>query len=706
MVARKNLNNDLKAALLVLICLAINVLCSKIASWMGIPFYLDCIGTIAAAIVGGFLPGVLVAFFTNVINSIEIANLSSSYSIFNSNIYYGVVNVLIAICAAGFAQRGTLRKLSWKFIIPILYFTVIGGGIGSLISWGLYGNTLGEEVASSLANRIYDNVVSNAFFAQLYAGMIVDFPDKIISTIVAFLIYIGYPKEIRPRRNELDVSVVGRKGLSLSGKISLSVTLIFTAAAAVVSFVSFSQFKEVMIEQETIYAQDVASFAATLVDANHVNDYLFYKDSFEGYYMTKKYLGHVYNSSDKIQYLYVYQMQPDGCHVVFDIDTPDVPGSETGEVLPFEEGFDGKIDDLLAGNPIDPIITDDSFGWLLSAYVPIYDDNGKCQAYVCVDVSMPNIAEVELEFTFKITSLLLGFFLTVLTICVYLAKRFIVNPVNKLAKITYDFAYTNNEAREETLASIKELEIKTGDEIESLYQALAKTTRDTVDYISESQRKNEAIATFQSGMINVMADLVESRDKSTGTHIKNTAAYVEIICDQLIEEGLYPDVVNEAYKNNVVASAPMHDIGKIKVSDTILNKPGKFTDEEYEIMKTHAEEGAKIIASVKRSVEHKELNENYLGEAENMAHYHHEKWNGQGYPCGLKGEEIPLSARIMAVADVFDALVSKRVYKPGMPFEQAIGIIKKDSGSHFDPVVAEAFLHAEDKVRKVTEAIH
>jgi len=150
----------------------------------------------------------------------------------------------------------------------------------------------------------------------------------------------------------------------------------------------------------------------------------------------------------------------------------------------------------------------------------------------------------------------------------------------------------------------------------------------------------------------------------------------------------------------------MHDIGKIKVSDTILNKPGKFEPWEYEIMKTHAEEGAKIIHTVKKTVENEELKENYLGEAENMAHYHHEKWNGQGYPCGLKGEEIPLSARIMAVADVFDALVAVRVYKPAMPFEKAVSIIKEGSGEHFDPDVVEAFINAEEKIRAVTDKLH
>ena len=696
MAALKKQHNDLHAFLMILICLGINIVCGWLVSLSGLPFYFDCIGTIVAAMIGGFLPAVIVGFFTNLISSISD----------NTNMYYGVVNVLIAICAAAFAQKGTLRKLSWKFIIPVLYFTVIGGGLGSLISWGLFGNTLGEEVASSLANRIYNNVVEDAFFAQLYAGLIVDLPDKLFSTLVAFLIYKGYPNHLRPRRNELDVEMLARKGLSLSGKISLSVTGIFLVAAAVVTFVSFRQFRNVMIEQESIYAQDVASFAATLVDGNHIDEYIERQNAAEGFYRTDRYLTLIYNSSDKIQYLYVYQIKPDGCHVVFDVDTPELPGSETGELLPFDESFMPYLDDLLAGKPIEPIISDDAFGWLLSAYVPVYNDAGKCTAYVCVDVSMPNIAEVEREFTFKITTLLLGFFLTVLTVCVYLAKRFIVNPVNKLAKLTGDFAYTNDAAREETLASIRELEIRTGDEIEHLYNALAKTTRDTVDYISESQKKNEAIATFQSGMINVMADLVESRDKSTGTHIKNTAAYVEIICEQMIKDGIYADIVDEDFKNNVVASAPMHDIGKIKISDTILNKPGKFDPEEYEIMKTHAEEGALIIRSVKKTVESQALKENYLGEAENMAHYHHEKWNGEGYPCGLKGEEIPLSARIMAVADVFDALVSKRVYKPGMPFDKAMGIIKESSGEHFDPKVVEAFIHAEDKVRAVTAEIH
>lgn len=689
-------HEDLKAFGLVVFGIVLNLVCSKIVSLLNLPFYFDCIGTIAAAITGGFMPGVLVGFFTNILSGI------TDYT----NLYYGVLNVLIALVSAFFSQKQYFKKITWKLIIPISIFVLIGGGIGSVITWGLYGNTMGDELASSLAGKIYTNVIQDAFWAQMYAGLIMDLPDKIISTFIAFFIYKAYPKKFKPQRDIIHLESLARKGVSLSGKIIICVTLIFGVAAAVVTYVSFRQFRDTLVNSEAEYATDTAKFAASMLDGDKVDEYLERKDSAEGYFRIKRYYGLILNSSDRIQYLYVYQIQEDGCHVVFDIDTPDVPGSETGEVIPFDESFTPYIDDLLAGREIDPIITDDTYGWLLSSYVPVYDSNNRCKCYVCVDVAMPNITEVERTFTFRITTLLMGFFITILTLSVYLAKRFIVTPVNSLAKLAGDFAYTNDEARKETLDSIKELEIRTGDEIEHLYNAMAKTTRDTVDYINQSQRKNEAISTFQSGMINVMADLVESRDQSTGEHIKNTSSYVEIICDELIKEGKFADILNEEFKNNIVSSAPMHDIGKIKVSDTILNKPGKFEPWEYEIMKTHAEEGAKIIHTVKKTVENEELKENYLGEAENMAHYHHEKWNGQGYPCGLKGEEIPLSARIMAVADVFDALVAVRVYKPAMPFEKAVSIIKEGSGEHFDPDVVEAFINAEEKIRAVTDKLH
>ena len=170
----------------------------------------------------------------------------------------------------------------------------------------------------------------------------------------------------------------------------------------------------------------------------------------------------------------------------------------------------------------------------------------------------------------------------------------------------------------------------------------------------------------------------------------------------LRREHVYEDQLTDAFIQDVINSAPLHDVGKIQVPDAILNKPGKLTDEEFAIMKTHTTAGSEIITSAIDMVS--EENSGYLQEARNLAHYHHEKWNGTGYPDGLSGTDIPLSARIMAVADVFDALVSKRSYKDGFPFEKAMAIIKEGRGTHFDPAIVDAFEHASGEVRQIMES--
>ena len=204
---------------------------------------------------------------------------------------------------------------------------------------------------------------------------------------------------------------------------------------------------------------------------------------------------------------------------------------------------------------------------------------------------------------------------------------------------------------------------------------------------------HERVSNMQSGMISFMAEVVENRDDNTGGHIRRTAKYVEGIANRLKGQGIYSDVLTDRYMRDMVVAAPLHDIGKIHIPDAVLNKPGRLTDEEFEIMKTHTTAGKELLAHAKT-----ELGESgYLNMAVEMAAYHHEWWNGKGYPYGISGEEIPLCARIMAVADVFDALTSKRCYKDAMPLEKAYAIIREESGTHFDPEVVEAFFAvAED----------
>lgn len=210
---------------------------------------------------------------------------------------------------------------------------------------------------------------------------------------------------------------------------------------------------------------------------------------------------------------------------------------------------------------------------------------------------------------------------------------------------------------------------------------------------------HERVSNMQSGMITFMAEVVENRDDNTGGHIRRTAKYVERIAKELKRQGIYSDILTDRYMEDMVVAAPLHDIGKIHIPDAVLNKPGKLTEEEFEIMKTHTMAGEELLTHAKE-----ELGESgYLNTAVEMAAYHHEWWNGEGYPYGISGEKIPLCARIMAVADVFDALTSKRCYKNAMPLEKAYAIIREESGTHFDPAVVAAFFAVTEDIGRMRE---
>lgn len=204
----------------------------------------------------------------------------------------------------------------------------------------------------------------------------------------------------------------------------------------------------------------------------------------------------------------------------------------------------------------------------------------------------------------------------------------------------------------------------------------------------EVEAKLEHIQEMQDQIIIGISDIVESRDNSTGGHVKRTSEAVRIFMDELEKESAEFHMTKH-YVENVIKAAPMHDLGKIAVEDYILKKPGRFTDDEYQLMKVHATVGAQIVEKALNGVE----DDAFMDVAKNMAHYHHEKWNGKGYPEGLAGKDIPLEARIMALADVFDALVSKRCYKERYSYDEAFRIIEESLGSHFDPELGKAFLN-------------
>ena len=209
------------------------------------------------------------------------------------------------------------------------------------------------------------------------------------------------------------------------------------------------------------------------------------------------------------------------------------------------------------------------------------------------------------------------------------------------------------------------------------------------------KRSQQAVRDIHNATISVIADVVESRDKVTGGHIERTQGYLEILVNALVRAGIYETEISNWDKNLLLPSAQLHDVGKINVSDLVLNKPDKLTDEEFALIKQHCTDGERIIDEIIS----KTKDDGFLRHAKKFAGYHHEKWNGTGYPHELKENEIPLEGRIMAIADVYDALVSERPYKKPFTHEQAVQIIKDGSGTHFDPKIVEAFLTVIEEFR-------
>jgi len=217
---------------------------------------------------------------------------------------------------------------------------------------------------------------------------------------------------------------------------------------------------------------------------------------------------------------------------------------------------------------------------------------------------------------------------------------------------------------------------------------------------AEVARRTEEISLIQDVTIQCMASLAETRDNETGNHIRRTQHYVRALALALRDHPRFAGALSDAAIDLLYKSAPLHDIGKVGIPDAILLKPGKLSVEEFEIMKTHTTLGRDAILSAERMLD---APNSFLRCAREIAYSHQEKWDGSGYPEGLAGEAIPLSARLMAVADVYDALISRRVYKPAFPHAEAAKIILAGSGQHFDPAIVEAFKAIEPEFREIAQ---
>lgn len=680
--------------------IAINFILPRTAGALGLPLYLDNVGTLLAAVLGGYLPGIAVGYLNNIINMQGNPG----------NAYYVVLSTLIAASGAWLGRKGVFDRFG-KALLTIPLFAFIGGVLGSILTYLLYGFGMGEGISSSFARSLLENGKLSVFWAQMTSDVIIDLIDKGITVILVFVILRLIPERIKPglwltgwRQKPLSAEALhaARKSItrsfSLRGKIITIISVIMFCVAVVTTFISFILYQTFAMRQYTYSCTSAAKLTAGELDPERTDEYLKMSDADPEYCAIEDRLESIRQGNPDIEYIYVYRFLEDGVAVLFDLDTPEVRGQDPGDIIELEEYLYPYREQLLRGEPIEPLLDDTIYGRLLTVFEPVYDHTGRCVCYAAADIKVQDIRNSTLNFMTKVFSLFMGFYIFILALCIWLVDYHLIYPITAMTLSARKFAYDSGEAREISVDRLQHLDIATGDEIENLYESISKTIAETVGYLEDVEAKGEEIAHMQNGLIYVLADLVESRDKNTGDHVRKTAAYVRLIMEKMKEKGVYAEALSDEYIEDVANSAPLHDVGKIMVSDVILNKPGRLTDEEYDMMKKHTTAGNKIIENAMSLVS----DSGYLKEAKNLATYHHERWDGKGYPSGKAGEEIPLSARIMAVADVFDALVSKRSYKEPFSFEKAMDIIREGAGSQFDPQIAMLFVESEKEVREIT----
>lgn len=352
------------------------------------------------------------------------------------------------------------------------------------------------------------------------------------------------------------------------------------------------------------------------LDGDKIDSYLSGGVETEDYLDTKRDLTTIRDAFPSVKYMYVYKIEEDGCHVVFDLDAPDMPGGQLGELIDFDPTFEPYLQSLLKGEEIEPIVSNDQYGWLLTVYRPIHNSAGQCVAYAAADIDMQDLLSDNLIFIIRLISLLFAVAILVVIFSLWYSDKRIIRPINALVKQSRDFELNQTQGRN----VIPSVTVDTGDELEVLYTAIHKGQTSIVQYISEVNSKKDTIYKMQRNIIISFANMVENRDSNTGKHIRRTSLYVSILTKQM-QKGKYADVITDDYLTQVIQSAPLHDIGKISISDTILNKPGKLTPTEFEIIKTHTTAGKEILQSALDGIEEGE----YLGVAMDMALSHHEK---------------------------------------------------------------------------------
>ena len=666
----------------------------------GLPLFFDTLGTVFVASISGLL-------FPSICTALAGSLVCSFY--YWPAIYLSFFNILVAIITVVFIRKNFLKKIT-LILAYLVIVTFISSVSVSFLQYFLYGqndtslmakNAIAFSAATPLS-YLLSLCITNFLLYYLQYGLIC-ITVKLILLFIPQSYLTSFEEDTWSHRlisktaqqyvndNHADLKNPLHKKVALTFIIT-SMTLVFMTEAIALK-IYFDNTKE----QKTQNAWNCVKLAVDFINPDKVDDYIKFGTDIPEYNKTLNELRKVQKSFPDVTYLYALRIEENGGRFIFDTDE-DEPYL-AGHLVPYDEEFEPHLAELFEGKEIEPVVSNNFFGWLLTVYYPVLNDEGKCVCYVGADVSMKYIAGYMMNFVEKVFFIMAGFFMVIISYTIWSIGKNMSYPISAIAACVDLFSDSSDDQKklEENIKQIRSLGIKSGDEIQKLYDAICRMTLTQSEQIRDIRRLSESTLKMQDGLIITMADMVENRDSDTGAHVQKTSAYVKIIVEGLKKKGYYPQRITPKFMSDVVRSAPLHDVGKINISDSVLNKPGKLTEEEFEIMKTHTTAGKEILEKAISSVQ----GENYLKEARNMAAYHHERWDGKGYPEGLHGEVIPLSARIMAVADVFDALASPRVYKPAFPIEKALAILQEGSGTQFDPKCVEVFMDSLSEVKMI-----
>ncbi len=682
--------------------ICINVLLAFCMFKLGLPFFLDTFGTIAVASVCGFLfPAIVTAVVSNVICAL----------FYGPFIYLSIFNAGIAICAVAFLRAGCFKSFLRTF-----FFVLVTALISSLsvtgIQYGLLSDDAGLIVDSA---RNFTTAASIPYLLSFaLANFLLYFLEKGFISIFMVILLAVLPKKFLTAFKDVtwrqyiysyaasEYIDTTRNNIKKPLHTRIAFNFVLTAILFIVltSGIALRLYFDNIKKERTNDALNCVKISAEVIDSDRVDDYIRRGRNVSGYRETEKLLQGIRLASS-VTHLFAVQNESDGARFVFDIGAEENAKEwvSPGTLLPYSKEIEPFLSELLQGKTIEPVEKASAFGIILTACHPVLNNSGRCVCYVVAEISLDYLSDYMRNFVIKVLLIMAGFFIVIIAYEIWTIGLTTSYPISALAACIERFADSSEdqEQLEENVRFIRSLNIQSGDEIQKLYDALCRMTLSQSEQIRDIRRLSESTLKMQDGLIITMADMVENRDSDTGAHVQKTAAYVKIIVDGLCAKGYYAQKITPKFISDVVRSAPLHDVGKINIPDNVLNKPGKLTDEEYAIMKTHTISGKVILEKAISTVQ----GENYLKEARNMAAYHHERWDGKGYPEGRHGEVIPLSARIMAVADVFDALSSPRVYKPAFPLEKALSILQEGSGTQFDPKCVEVFMAALPEVKRV-----